>query len=48
MWTKEEKELWDMVEPYLDGLKLRPDAPPEVVAADKKLAELLWDLGRGQ
>ena len=48
MWTKREKELWDIVEPYLDGCKLRPDAPPEVVAADEELTRLAWDPGRGQ
>ena len=48
MWTKREKELWEIVKPYLDGCKLRPDAPPEVIAADKELIELAWDLGRGQ
>ena len=48
MWTERERKLWDMVEPYLDGCKLRPDAPPEVVAADKELYEWAWELNRGQ
>lgn len=49
MWTKRERELWAIVEPYLmPGGKLRPDAPSEVVAADKELYKLSWDLDRGQ
>lgn len=43
MWTKREKELWEIVKPYLlPDLKLRPDAPPEVIAADKELYEISW------
>ncbi len=48
MWTEREKKLWDKVEPYMDGSKLRPDAPSEVVAAYKELYNWAWDPGRGQ
>ena len=48
MWTEREKKLWDRVKPYMDGRKLRPDAPSEVVAAYKELYNWAWDLGRGQ
>lgn len=43
MWTKREKELWEIVEPYaIPGGKLRPDAPPEVIAAAEELHEINW------
>ncbi len=48
MMTERQKELWAIIEPYLDGCKLRPDAPPEVIAADKELHAICWDLTLGQ
>ncbi len=48
MWTKREKELWEMVKPYLNGCELRSDAPPEVIAAREELHKISWDLDRGQ
>lgn len=35
-----ENMLWDIIEPYLDGCTLRPDAPTEAVEAAKKLKEI--------
>lgn len=35
-----EKELWKKVEPYLDGVHLREDAPEEVREADKELTKI--------
>lgn len=43
-----EKELWEKVEPYLDGVHLREDAPEEVREADKELTKIAWDLDRMQ
>ena len=39
-----EKELWEKVKPYLDGCRLREDAPIEVVEADKELHKIAWDM----
>ena len=39
-----EKELWEKVKPWLDGCHLREDAPADVVAADKELYRISWDL----
>ena len=43
-----EQELWDKVEPWLDGCHLRKDAPQDVIEADKELMRLAGDLERGQ
>ena len=43
-----EKELWKKVEPYLDGVHLREDAPEEVREADQELTKIAWDLDRMQ
>ena len=39
-FTPEEKELWAIIKPLLDGCKLRQDAPPEIVAAFQRWVEL--------
>ena len=44
----EEKDLWEIVEPYIVHAKLREDAPPEVKNAFERLHEMAWDLSRGQ
>ena len=43
-----ERELWEKVKPYLDGCRLREDAPIEVVEADKELHKIAWDMDRMQ
>ena len=38
----EEKELWEMVKPYVVNGKFREDAPPEVKKAYDRLYEIAW------
>lgn len=38
----EEKELWELVRPYIVNHKFREDAPPEVKKAWERLYEIAW------
>lgn len=39
-----EKELWDIVKPYVIGIgKLKEDAPPEVIEAAEELRKINWE-----
>lgn len=48
LFEPDEKKLWEKIEPYLDGIHLREDAPEDVVEAAKELKKIAWDLDRRQ
>ncbi len=38
--TFKEQELWEKVDPYIEGMKLREDAPQEAKEALEQLREM--------
>lgn len=38
-----ERKLWEKVKPYLEGCKLKKDAPADVIKAREELKKLAWE-----
>lgn len=45
--SQEIQNLMDLVEPYLDGIRLKPDAPANIVEADRKIDAWFHDVMDG-
>ena len=48
MYTYDPRELslWEKIKPYLEGCKLKENAPKEIVEASKELKKIAWELGQ--
>ncbi len=41
-----ERKLWESVKPYLEGCKLKEDAPKEIIEASEELKKIAWEQGQ--